>query len=524
MAGDDEAGGDRHAAVLDFLSDPANHDGERPRRVETHGAIVFLLTERVYKIKRAVRYSFMDFSTPAKRRAACVAEVRLNRRTAPELYLGTRAILDTGDGLRWGALEETPAEPGLEGWVETVTVMRRFRNTLSDELPDTDEVLRLADAIAAFHDAAEPVPGAEGAEPLRAVQDGNVDFLSQDRACPADAVAELRRLSAGALDRVAARLNARARRGCVRHCHGDLHLGNICRWHGRPVPFDCIEFNRDFAEIDTGYDLAFLLMDLDAHGRRDGACRLLNRYLETRDTDIDLLKALPLFLSMRAQVRAKVAFAGAAASPDRAEAERDAGARHLARARGYLDPPPPILVAVGGPSGSGKSVLARALAPSLGPAPGALVARSDRIRKRLHGVGETRRLPASAYTEAASRQTYAEMERLCAAALADGHAAVADATFTHPESRARIEAVARAARVPFLGLWMDIDPDTARARVTARHGDASDADARIVDRQFEAGWGDIPWRRLDAAIDTDALVRAILDTLPISSLPSEKGC
>jgi aminoglycoside phosphotransferase family enzyme/predicted kinase len=515
------AGADRHAQVLAFLADPANHGGETPARTETHGAVVFLLEDRVYKLKRAVDYGFMDFSTPAKRRAACVAEVRLNRRTAPDLYLGTQPILADGTGLRWGVLEETPADCGPEGWAETVTVMRRFESTLADAPPGESELLQLADAVAAFHEAAEPLTGQDGAGPLRAVQEGNLAFLESDGACPAEEIEALRRLFGAALERTAGRLDARARRGCVRHCHGDLHLANICRWHGRPVPFDCIEFNRDFAEIDTGYDLAFLLMDLDAHGARAGGCRLMNRYLEDRPGELGLLRALPLFLSMRAQVRAKVAFASAGAAPERAAAERAAGCAHLARARGYLEPARPLLVAVGGPSGSGKSALARALAPALGAAPGALVARSDRIRKRLWGVGETERLPAAAYETAVSRETYAEMERQCAAALADGHAAVADATFTHPESRARIEDVARRARVPFLGLWLEIDRETARTRVTARTGDASDADAAVVDAQFDAGWGAIGWRLLDAREGPDTLARAVTAALPIS--PSRSG-
>lgn len=507
---------DRHAEVLAFLADPANHGGEVPHRVETHGAIVFLLRTRVYKIKRAVRYSFMDFSSPAKRRAACIAEVRLNRRTAPTLYLGTCPILTTGTGLCWGPLEETPADPGPAGWVETVTVMRRFENTLADVPPTEAELLQLADAVACFHADAGPLPEATGAAPLRAVQEGNLDFLGQGAACPSDTVAALRRLGTAALARAEGRLDDRARRGCVRRCHGDLHLGNICRWHGRPVPFDCIEFNRDFAEIDTGYDLAFLLMDLEAHGNRAGACRLLNRYLEARPEEADFLKALPLFLSMRAQVRAKVAFASATAAPGQAEAHHADGRAHLDRALRYLRPPPPVLAAVGGPSGSGKSVLARALAPGLGAAPGAVIARSDRIRKGLWGVEETEALPTEAYAPEVSVETYAEMERRCAAALADGHAAIADATFTHPESRARIEAVARQARVPFLGLWLDADSQTAQARVTARRGDASDADAAVVEAQFRKGWGEIRWRRLDARRPTETLSREVLQALPIS--------
>lgn len=490
---------DRDAALQDdviaFLADPASHGGIAPERKETHGALIFLLPERVYKLKRSVRYSFMDFSTPEKRRAACLEEVRLNRRTSDGLYLGTRPLRQTADGIRWGEIDTNP-----EDTADTVVVTARFESTLADTPPDAAELDALAETVARFHDAEPPIRDAEGAPAVARVQEGNLKTIGEEDACERDPLTALRDSAETALADAEPLLNARAADGAVRHCHGDLHLGNICRWRGAPTLFDCIEFNPAFAWIDTLYDLAFLLMDLDASDRREGANRVLCRYLEARPSEHSGLALLPLFLSMRAQVSAKVKFAAAHFDDgDRAVRRRENAAGFLDRAVRYLSPPMPLLIAIGGVSGSGKSTVARALAPLVGPAPGAVVARSDAIRKRLFGAArQTDRLPAEAYSPDASRQTYAAMEEICGTVLRAGHAAIADATFTHPDSRGRIEAAARAAGIPFLGLWLEIGREEAAARVRARRGDVSDATPRIVDRQFTEDWGDIGWTRIDA--------------------------
>ncbi len=183
--------------------------------------------------------------------------------------------------------------------------------------------------------------------------------------------------------------DARAAAGFVRRCHGDLHLGNLCLWRGRPVLFDALEFDEALATIDVAYDLAFLLMDLEHRLDRAAANRVLNRYV-ARTGDADLVGGLPAFLSMRAMVRAHVEARSGHA--DRVDA-------YLADASAVSEPAAPVVIAIGGLPGTGKSTLARALAPALGAAPGALVLRSDEIRKRQHGVQPEQRLPQSAYTE-----------------------------------------------------------------------------------------------------------------------------
>ena len=270
----------------------------------------------------------------------------------------------------------------------------------------------------------------------------------------AAAVQRLGERAANALRHAAAVLNERAAAGFVRRCHGDLHLNNIVLWRGRPVLFDAIEFDEELATIDTLYDLAFLLMDLDKRGQRGVANVVLNRYLWRSGAELDLhgLAALPLFLGLRAAIRAMV-------TAERAQQEgADASVRDRQRARDYLQaanaylaPCPPRLIAVGGLSGTGKSTLARELAPELGPAPGAVHLRSDLERKRLHGVEATVRLAPETYTQAASDRVYAVLYEKARDVLAAGHAVIVDAVFAEPEERARIEGVAAELGVPFPG-------------------------------------------------------------------------
>jgi predicted kinase len=267
---------------------------------------------------------------------------------------------------------------------------------------------------------------------------------------------------------------------------------------GRVTPFDALEFDEALATIDTGYDLAFLLMDLDHRVGRAAANRVLNRYV-ARSGDAGLTAALPLWLSLRAMIRAHVvAKARGVAS----------GLPYLARAEAILAPPSPRLVAVGGLQGTGKSRLARALAPGLGAAPGALVLRSDEIRKRCAGVAPEERLPASAYAPEASIAVFRELAELAAEVLRGGHAVIADAAFLRPEERAAIEAARGEA--PFTGFWLEAPLDVLRARVVGRRGDASDADAAVLEAAAARDHGPVTWQRLDAAADPVPAAREAL--------------
>jgi predicted kinase len=319
---------------------------------------------------------------------------------------------------------------------------------------------------------------------------------------PTDAVEDLAKASFAALERFAPRLEERRKAGFVRQCHGDLHLGNICLWQGRPTLFDAIEFSEDIACIDVIYDLAFLLMDLDHRGARQQANWVLNHYLDLT-ADFAGVAPMPLYLSCRAGVRAHVCATMAAGATGEAREGLAADARsYLAAARNYLNPPSPRLLAVGGLSGSGKSRMGRELAPYLA-VPGAAVVRSDSLRKHLMGVPIHEKLGPDGYTPEVTERTYQRLYETCAALLADGHSAVADAVFARPEQRDAIERVAREAGLRFDGLWLEAPPELSKQRIMERKANVSDATPQVLERQLDYDLGHIAWTRIDSSPPKD---------------------
>jgi len=498
--------------AIAFLADPAHHGPETTKveRIDTHGAMVFLAGGRAYKIKRAVRYPYMDFSSLALRRAACAREVALNRRTAPDLYLGCEAITRRADG--------TLALGGAGTPVEWVVVMRRFDQVgLGDRLAQAGKLTptmmtRLAEAVADLHESAERLEpesaAGGGSRGLAAViAENDEEIAERPDLFPNPAAQDFATAAQEALSRVSGLLDRRLAEGYVRRCHGDLHLRNVFFEGSRPTIFDAIEFNDAIACIDVLYDLAFLLMDLEHRDLRPFANLILNRYLQCRD-DLAGLAALPLFLATRAAVRAKVSVSMADSQTDADKTERlqSEAVGYFREARDYLDPARPQLVAIGGLSGTGKSSVARALAPKLGAAPGAIHLRSDVLRKALAGVDELERLPPESYTPARSREVYKALSDRAATALDAGRAVVVDAVYARPEERSAIAALATARNLPFTGLWLEAAPGVLKARVADRRGDASDATAAVVEKQLAYDLGEIDWQRLSAAGPLEVVV------------------
>ena len=498
--------------VIDFLAATSTHGGVPVEQIDTHASVVFLAGARAYKLKRAVRFDYLDFSTPERRRVLCEAEVRLNRRTAPALYRGVVAVTRQDDG--------SYALGGTGRAVDWVVEMNRFpQDAVLDRMAsagalDLELMAPLAMAIADFHKSAERRPDHGGKAGMAWVVEGNAAGLTEfgKRCLDPSATHRLADDAGREIERRAELLERRRESGFVRQCHGDLHLRNIVLLDGRPTLFDAVEFNDEISCTDVFYDLAFLLMDLWRRKLPRHANVVWNRYL-SETADFDGVALLRLFLSCRAAVRAKTSATAAQLQrdPQRRRELEEMAREYLAMAEDLLHPAHPCLVAIGGLSGSGKSTLAVGLAPSVGAVPGAVVLRSDVNRKRLAGVPPLQRLGPEGYSAPMSDRVYATLAEQAARVLRAGHSVVVDAVYARASDRAIIEDVARRASVPFIGLWLDAPEPLLIGRIAERRHDESDADAHVAVMQRAQDTGDIRWYPLDAGGPATAVLSSALD-------------
>jgi aminoglycoside phosphotransferase family enzyme/predicted kinase len=485
---------DEERDVCVLLRDPATYGAgdKRVEVVETHIARVFLVGEDAYKLRKRVHLRFVDFSTLHARHAAAVREMEINRPHAPNIYLGLVPIVRTDGRLQLGGQGEI---------VEWAVHMRRFPQEAvlshrEEQGPIAEELAKaLADMVARYHQDSPVAVTCDGGRIMAPVVEQLSSALAYGYIDVADRLVST-------FERTRPLLVARGNAACVRRCHGDLHLGNIVLVDGNPVPFDALEFSEALATVDVLYDLAFLLMDLDARGDLQAANAVLNAYVafEPIGGEIEGLASLPLFLACRAGVRAVVAMARTEQLAVEEQTALRAEIRRNARlADAYLLPPKPVLVAIGGLSGTGKSTLAALLAAHVGPPPGALHVRSDVERKRLFGVPETQRLDRQHYRIGTAERVYDIVEDKARRALSARHAVIVDAVFAKQEEREAMEAIAREAGCPFVGLWLNAPSETLIARVERRRGDASDADRRVVREQLGYDLGNIAWHVVDAS-------------------------
>lgn len=488
--------------------------------LETHISCVLLAGDYAYKIKKPVNLGFLDFTTLDARRFCCEEELRLNRRTAPSLYLDVVPI--TGSA-------SDPVLGGDGPPIEYAVRMRRFsqdallgRMARDGTLPDgclDDLGLR----VAQFHQGLEPAGAdrmyASPAQVLAAAMQ-NFDQI-QSLAGPGEdaaALATLRNWTAREHAALETEFEARKREGYVRECHGDLHLGNIVLLDGAPVPFDGIEFNPEFRWIDVMNEVAFLVMDLEEHRLPRLAFRFLNRYLETGG-DYAGMAVLRFYIVYRAVVRAKVArIRGHQAGLDAKARELAAGehAHYLGFAQGIAARGRGAVILMHGLSGSGKTTVARQLAESLQ----AVQLRSDVERKRLHGLEPGARtgsaLAEGIYSPAGSERTYARLAVLARQVIAAGYPVIVDAAFLDARRRSAFRALAREAGVPFAIVSCEASDALLRERV-ARRGtqgaDASEAGLAVLERQLAAREPFAPGEsaevvRVDAAAGAGAILAA----------------
>lgn len=485
--------------VIEFLADPKNHGGDQVEKLETHISVVFLVGKKVYKLKKAVQLPFLDFTTLEARRNACESEVALNRINSPDLYRGLATVTREADGgLALGGQGQV---------VEYLVAMNRFdQSGLFDRMADRGALSRelmmeLAEDIARFHRRAQPRPDRGGRAGLEWVLDTNAACFARYAGTVFDPqkIAQLEEKSRAALGRMTDLLERRRADGFVRQCHGDLHLGNICMYEGHPTLFDAIEFSDTISCIDTQYDLAFLLMDLDRRNRRRLASVVFNHYVALTG-DSGAVAAMPLFLACRAAVRAHVSAAMAEAAEGKRRLKlQELACFYLDRALDYLDPPPPRLIAVGGLSGSGKSRMGREVSPFVGGCPGALVARSDVLRKRLMGTELHVTLDAEGYAPEVTERTYQTLFDISEKVLRAGHSVIADAVFARPDQREAIARVAERVGVPFDGLWLEAPEKVMAERITKRQRNVSDATVAVMHAQLAYDLGEITWTRIDSS-------------------------
>lgn len=505
--------------VVAFLSDPANH-ADQPKaveRVDTHAAIIFLAGDTAYKIKRAVKLPYLDFSTLDKRKRVCEREIEINTRTAPEIYLCVVAIARQPNGhLAFKSTGEV---------VEWAIKMKRFDDSLLLDALARKDALHiqlmpvLAEVIAGYHREARRSFEIDGADHLApTVSSTTKSLLGAGAILGTRHPAEFSRALHVAWKQHSELLRERARRGFVRRCHGDMHLKNVVLLDGKPTLFDALEFDDDLATIDVLYDLAFLLMDLWHRGLRRHANVVLNRYFYKQHEPQDSagLAALPLFLALRAAVRAMVSIDRLPHVDETQKSGVEDDIRsYFALAEGFLKPQPPRLVAVGGLSGTGKTTVAAGLAPGIGLVPGAFHIRSDVERKVLFGVDELTRLDAVSYTADASDRVYRHISERAADILETGHSVIVDAVFARASERAAIEQVAQDAGAGFTGIWLEAPQAMLEERVSQRQGDASDADVGVVRQQSQYDVGTMSWSRVDASGTPSAVLKRA--ALPIGA-------
>lgn len=483
-----------HRALVRALSRPEAWPEPLPASarfevIETHISTLLLAGDGAIKLKKPLKLPFLDFSTPELRHHFCSEELRINRRTAPDLYRAVLPVTGPANAPRLGG-----SGPVLD-WA---LWMRRFDNDqLYDKLARTSRLTpahidALAGVIATFHAGLQPSPAGYGsADVARRWARDNFSSLDDPDlvAClPAAVREQLATLAASSDSRLAAvapLLERRRASGAVVECHGDLHLGNIVHHEWRPLLFDAIEFNPELRHMDRLNDVAFTFMDLQDHGLPRLAWRLLSQYLEIAG-DYGGLPLLRWFAIDRALVRAKVALLAARQAPaGEATPLVAAAARRIGLAGALAHPAPPRLVMTSGVSGSGKSTVALLLAESLG----AVRIRSDVERKRLHGLAPNERPadPALLYNPRATANTYERLIDTARAALEGGMSAVVDAAFLRRAERDAVRALGRERQVECTVVECTAPNEVLAARIAhrqAHQSDPSDADAGVLALQM----------------------------------------
>ena len=502
---------DDQSAVIAALSEQNAYGFKPSHKIivkETNISDVFLTGEKAYKLKRGVKYPYVDYSTPEKRQAACRRELDICERFAPGLCFGVEEVVSDKKGRIF--LRSACSDKNAEV-VDYVLVMREFEeNMLFENMVDRGdldrfEMMDTAEKIFDLHKKSEIITSRNPVDIIRGrIYENNAmircfvpDIFDEED------VDALEKEQLEALEKNKELLLQRQAEGKIRWCHGDLTLRNLAMWNGQVVPFNPIEFYDDLTQIDTMYDFAFLLVEMESKGQRRLASILFNHYMALSE-DWDGVPVLPLFLSCRAAVNAYVFAQRSSEIKDKHESMLMANRAYeqLVISKRFLERHKPVLVACGGLSGSGKSRIARESAPFIGNPPGAVIVRDDVLRKNLLKTGLEENLNTAEYTPETEEQVFKAVCEKCRYLLASGQSVVADALFHKPEQRRAVETLAREMNVEFKGIWVDAPLEVRIERVTQRKRNPSDVrTAEELKKQLDIDVGPVTWDKIDTSGD-----------------------
>jgi aminoglycoside phosphotransferase family enzyme/predicted kinase len=465
-----------------------DHPVENIELIETHISWVLLTGDFAYKIKKSVNFGFLDFSTLKKRRTCCEQELKLNRRLAPSLYLDVVSISGTHD---------KPVISGSGEVFEYAVKMSQFPQSsqldhmLAAGKLNAKHIDAIALMIARFHQtnqvADDSMDYGNRDMVYRPVKENFIQISAHlDTKLYADTLNLLQQWSRSEFMRLEPVFEQRKRDGCVRECHGDMHLRNLVWLDDGPTAFDCIEFNAQLRWIDVISEVAFLFMDLQDRQQPHLAHRFLNTYLEATG-DYTGLCVLPFYLCYRAMVRAKVdVLRLEQINPTEEEGEQSLAEfkSYLELATGYTQQPTPKLIIMRGVSASGKSSVSQKLLDALRM----IRIRSDAERKRLFDIAPTDSassdIDTGLYSKQASQKTYAKLMELASAVISYGYSVIVDAAFLKHEQRKSFQTLSEHLSVPYIILEITAPEEILRKRIAERKHDVSDADLAVLEHQL----------------------------------------
>ncbi len=477
------------AALIDQMQQPSfyPHAVTEPiELVQTHVSYVLLTGDYAYKLKKAVNFGFLDYSTLAKRKHFLEEEISMNRVIAPELYLEVVPITKAGDTFSLGGEGEA---------VEYALKMRQFPqenlfiNLFEAGKLSIEQMEELGKIVAQFHAQAaanDYISSFGTVAKVREAFDENYQQTEQyvGRVQTQQQLVETQAFTDSFFAQREALFQTRIANHKIKECHGDLHLKNICLWQDKIQLFDRIEFNEPFRFVDVMYDVAFAVMDLDARGRKDFGNAFLNTYLE-QTGDWEGLQLLPLYLSRQAYVRAKVTsfLLNDPAIDDKVKQEASqTAADYYKQAWEYTQPTQGKLILMSGLSGSGKSTVAKAIARKTG----AIQIRSDAVRKHLAGIALDAKGSDEIYSSEMSQKTYDRLLELGILLVKVGFTVILDAKYDLISSREPVITAAKANQIPLQIINCTAPLDVISDRLNSRSGDISDATADLLASQQAA--------------------------------------